>query len=375
MYNDVGYNKKIKMQKNLILTMLACLNCVHTTHAVESTSAGTQIRESLDKLKEQYRLQDLRMTADRTLIRDAAIKKEKIRQKAYALLKNELPSDDPRRSWHDSLINISREVVEELSNPQPDNRERIAASHLFNKKIEEYVKSGKITWLKVDHPEEHLAHEMALHDVIPGLSWTGPCRTLSGQDLSNICLENVFSPGNPPNTKERIIRAHAEIQALANKYPDIAKKRRALYRKLWADSINSGIKNGAPWIDNIVPGLQQLDDSKTETGKDMKETILHTLHDALIGKDQDLAEKTERVLEDTPVLGQIENKIGRMSLVKTMKNKEQAKAPLKNVDKNVFREVGKYLGTQDRSNKPILRKRTRSDREVDHGPAKRQRTD
>lgn len=67
--------------------------------------------------------------------------------------------------------------------------------------------------------------------------------------------------------------------------------------------------------------------------------------------------------------------VEKMSLVKTMKHKQKISGPLKNLSDSVFRAVGKYLGTQDSSNKPILGKRARSDREVDHGPAKRQRTD
>jgi hypothetical protein len=52
-------------RKNLILTMLACQNCVHTTHAVEK-SAETQTinqdngQESLDELTEQFNLQNPR---------------------------------------------------------------------------------------------------------------------------------------------------------------------------------------------------------------------------------------------------------------------------------------------------------------------------
>lgn len=51
-------------RKNFILTALACLSGVHTTHAVESTPKATQAvaRETMDKLRVLWALQERRCT-------------------------------------------------------------------------------------------------------------------------------------------------------------------------------------------------------------------------------------------------------------------------------------------------------------------------
>ena len=81
----------------------------------------------------------------------------------------------------------------------------------------------------------------------------------------------------------------------------------------------------------------------------MKETILDTIRNNLIGEDQDLAKKTKTLLKQDPVLAQkvsdapemkkVLEAHDRMPLLKTMKHKEH----LSKMPDYLFQEVAKYL--------------------------------
>ena len=287
-------------RKNHLLIVLTCLNCVHTTHAVEK-SADTQIitqdngQESWDKLEEQCKLQNLRIHVGNitgNANRDAAIQREKIMQKVYAHNKDALLPDDPLWSFYDELINIRRDIVKDLRNLQPDDSESFSWTGLdtrFNKKIEEWVDSGKMTGLNVVEALREVK------ETFPHWYSTG--------NVPRLGL--VLDPANPRPIKDLVTAWDQDRHFLATKYPDIAEQRRDLDRKLWAHELNSSIKNEDRWIGKIGAGIPQLDESNTQMGRDMKETVLNTICDNLMGEDQDLKEKTKTLLQQAPALNQM----------------------------------------------------------------------
>ena len=250
-------------RKNHLLIVLTCLNCVHTTHAVEK-SADTQIitqdngQESWDKLEEQCKLQNLRIHVGNitgNANRDAAIQREKIMQKVYAHNKDALLPDDPLWSFYDELINIRRDIVKDLSNLPPDDSKSFSWTGLdtrFNKKIEEWVDSGKIKGIKGLNVVE------ALKDVKQAFSyWEG---------AHGLSLDLALNPTGSWTTKDQVTNDDQDRHFLATKYPDIAEQRRDLDRKLWAHELNSSIKNEDRWIGKIGAGIPQLDESNTQMG-------------------------------------------------------------------------------------------------------------
>jgi ribosomal protein L20 len=282
-------------RKNIILTMLACLNCTHTTHAVEKSEDIQQAdqdngQESLDKLKEQCKLQTLRLYVGMETgnpDRDAAIQREEIMQKLYAHKKDALLPDNPLWSLYESLTNIKRDIAKDLRTLQPDDSEGFAWTGLdtmFNNKIKELVDSGKMKGIKVK----------ALYDI--------------DKDLDLLCwdiirnaprLSGLFDVNEVQYIKG-YMPYYQDVQL--TKYPDIEKKRRGVYRKLWVHDLNSGIKNEDQWIGNIGAGLQQLNKSNTEIGRDMLGTVVITLRNNLLGTDKDLKERTIALLQQDPVL-------------------------------------------------------------------------
>ncbi len=296
-------------RKNIILTMLACLNCVHTTHAVE-TSEYIQDQdtmdsdlESLDKLEEQCKLQNLRISIEEiykgTPNRDAAIKREIIMQKVYKHKKTELLPNDPLCSFYEDLRNIRGEVVKDLRKLGPDDSESFALEDArFYAKIKKWVRSGKITGLIVDITRKNNCVVVPLDEADETFpNW------LSNGNVPSLAL--TLNPRDPQTIRQRLTPYEQDMKELQKKYPGIAKQRRDVYRKMWAYDLNSSIKNEDQWIGNIEAGLQELDESNTEIGQDMKETVLDTLRNNLIGANQNRKARTIALLAKNPVLKQM----------------------------------------------------------------------
>jgi hypothetical protein len=366
-------------RKNRILTMLAFLNCVHTTHAVEKIEKSEDVNiqqdgqnnalESWDALEAQCTLQNLRIfVAQKTGNPDwdAVIQKEKTMQKVYARMKGEYTPDDPFWSLYEGLECISYEIVDDSSKRDPNDRKGFSARGLdirFNNKIKKWVKDGKIKGIKdlddlaargnvdddvyddVDEPSGNAFLDMlkdldrlsenayveALRDmedmkldlvywdnkgIVPGLDLLGPNWDHTGVDL--------LDPKRPFCTKEEFaLSCDQYMQNLEKKYPDIAHQRRGVYKKKWAHDLNSGIKKGEAWIANIGDVILLLAKSNTQTGRELKETVLDTLRNNLLGADQDLIEKTNTLLQQNPVLEQemrrIQGTIVHMTMKKTIK--------------------------------------------------------
>ena len=372
--------------KNLILTMLACLNCMHTTHAVEK-SEDMKIQqvdqnngqESWDELEEKCKLQNLRIRVAQETGNpdwDAVIQREEIMQKVYARMKGEYTPGDPFWSLYAGLECISCEIVEDVSKLQPNDREGFSARGLdirFNNKIKKWVKDGKIKGIKdlddlaargdvyddVDEPSGN-AVLAVLQEGLARLSenaYVEALRDMEDMKLDLVHWEHIgcvpgldlLGPNRLFFNKEKFaLSCDQYMQNLKKKYSDIAHQRRDLYKKRWVHHLNSGIKNEERGrMGNIGAELQELAKSNTQIGQDMKETVLNTIRDNLLGEGKDLKEKTEALLKQDPVLEQeikkLESQIGRMTLAKINKHRGETKGSLKNVNKNVFQEVTKYL--------------------------------
>ena len=403
--------KKIKMQKNHLFIVLACLNCVHTTHAVENAPVATKIKGAIpeDFYKEKtvhYSFQGKCFNAGRKIndpdmMQDASVQAAQILLDLSTKLKDNMPHTNPHWPVIKAVKNIRRDIVNDLTNlkkadieklmqhqPVNNNNDHVHnvydyMSELFNTKLEEQVKAGKFPGLTVDMVNMALdrPYESALYSEIPRLD-------LYMTDLNEDFLPTGFPFDHSLNLLlTNMFGAYGfEIQMtklqtyLKNNYPDMVQPVWDMYKKVFRHQLNDYIRGNGDRFD-IGKAIEEKLLNKPGI-KQVTETILDTIRqNQNLDKDTYLHKRTVTVLDRSETLRRLvsnyieQKNMPLMSLVNTMKHKQKISGSLKKLPDPMFREVGKYLGTQDRSNKTNLGKRVRSDREIDPGPAKRQRTD
>lgn len=135
----------------------------------------------------------------------------------------------------------------------------------------------------------------------------------------------------------------ARIDGLGTKYPDIAQQIVDWEKMMLKSDLIGGIKNRAVGVQGqyLREFHERFGALNSKIAQEAWNTILNTIHHCLSGENQDLKEKTERVLEHNPVLRQeIESKIGRMTMAKIVKPKGNISDYLQQC---VFQDVVKYV--------------------------------
>jgi hypothetical protein len=331
------------MNKNRLLIVLACLNCVHTTHAVEKSEnmniqhAG---QDSLETLRVQYPFQGMLCSAmymlkDPDMMHDALIKGATIMWELDKHVTDALSQDDPARPDYEALVSIRREIVEEIKSLNKNDlinadltSDSLFASHLdkrLDKKLQSLFAKKQIKL----HEQPILQSLFAKHQM-----------KLDEQTIKNMTRAYLYfwykaypqlnhkkgmdyapfpSPISSRKTLSTIQRAIREgnlthvlsdhdnmMKDLAKRYPDIAKQTWNVNSKLWAHDVNRLLDRWAQgetyWLDNLGNVLQQLDQSGTQLGQVMAQANLGQIRNNLIGEDGDLKEKTIALLANDPVL-------------------------------------------------------------------------
>jgi hypothetical protein len=291
-------------------------------------------QESVDALKAQCQLHNLgiyvgRLEKDVEMQRGEGIKKEQTIQKVYEHKKDASLLNDSRRSFYDELIDKGHNAIKELRNLQPHEVERF---------LEEREKAWRDN--KIDDPDSPDWNSMG--------------------EYPPMMLMLAFMPAGPDGLyEEEMTRLAQEMTHLETKYPDIAKQRWNLYRKLGAITLNELIKHDKfnDTMFTIRNGIHRLDQSNTETGREMKETILDTIRNNLIGEDKNLKEKTKTLLaKDEPLTQMVLDQNGPRAAKKLKIKLEDRKVPpaivlyetrwrsgpMKKVPKHVWQEIIKY---------------------------------
>jgi hypothetical protein len=352
--------------KNFILTMLACLNCVHTTHAVESTPKATQEvdSETMDKLRILWALHERRCRDFPTI---SVIHKGDITQVTWVLHKGrhgnfrDIAITNDIAIAKDALLEGLRDIINCLhSLPETvltKNHCR-GVTDMLTTKTKELCQAGSIFYPMQGYKyndNNKIEFFYASRSYYPPSPYTDLLRT-GYPDLAQY-FDVTYHKLLPPRLNLRHLlrlsdtwvtqatKFDARIDGLGTKYPNIAKQIVDWEKMMWKSDIIEDIKNNT--IGKLTKRIHLgevmalLGASNSKITQEVWNTILNTIHHCLIGEDQDLAEKTERVLEHNPVLRQeIESRIGRMTLAKIVKPKGKISDHLQEC---VFLDVVKYL--------------------------------
>ena len=320
-----------KNTKNFLLTILACLSGVHTTHAVERMSKATQKVDSepMDKLRVRVVFQQRRYTnvctSDAVQTGDLAIAKDALDQywdakmAMVAHTKDRLQPNSPDWYAADALYSGVRDMrnsVHSLPATVLTDSHQCDFLNMIEAKIQELFETGKIQGLEASLQKIRAAgtikrcYTSALCWAYPDLE---PCFQFNmpyTYPHPPVKLGHDYTPVPEPMHLHSLARRatvyDAQIDDLERKYPDIATQIVDWEKMMWKRDLIRRIKNdtlGAPQI--LGKFLESLGASDSKIAQEAWNTILNTLRHSLIGEDQDLAEKTKTLLANDGVLTQM----------------------------------------------------------------------
>jgi hypothetical protein len=353
-------------RKNLILTMLACLNCVHTTHAVESTPKATQEVDSqtMDKLRILWAFQNRRCNdvspsdaVQKAIPKDALLEGMRDIINCLHSLPETVLTKDCCRGVTKMLEDKTQELCETGQITDPVKEEAYKALRAAQYLCVDYGTMSDNTVYDAHMAvfNAYMKTQTYTNSLHPPRPYTDMLRT-AYPDLAQ-CLEvtHLLLPlrmtlkdmVRSPDTRvmETALRFDAAIGNLGSKYPDIAKQVVDWDKAMLAKELISDIKNGAIAEEGQHLGelLERLGASNSKIAQEAWNTILNTIRHSLSGEDQDLREKMQTLWEYNPVLRQeirkIESRIDKMTLAKTVKQTRalgKVKAPM-------FPDIAKYL--------------------------------
>lgn len=318
-----------KNTKNLLLTILACLNCVHTTHAVESTSNKDTINKlcahrSFQMRREYY----ARKENDQDVARDALAQVAETTRKIVKLTKDDLNPNSPNWRVAEKLeqgMGSIRDHIQSLTNMNLEKSLLGFLGHMIEGKIKKLVKQGQIPGVDVDSVHHnrkkypYQGYKSALCKAYPDLdqcfnrSVTLPEYTSLAFLLGGEALEHATYSDN-------------QMNKLADLYPDTATAILDMEKNKWRSEIIGYIKaDDSYMVSNLRQGIERLGESTTKLAQEVTRTVLGTMFNIIAGDDQDLKEKTEELLELDPDLRAMVlnyEALSNMPLAKTMQKKE-----------------------------------------------------
>jgi hypothetical protein len=337
------YTKQKMNRKNRILTMLACLNCVHTTHAVESTPVATDntVQEDLKTLKRQYAVQAvflglLENSGDCTAVKDAMVKQAEIRSKMTKQMAR-LHMHDPNVQM---VVRILSEMPEEIKKEPIEHFKECFSSVCrtqfvttrFNKKMEAVYGTKGTCDVNYYGP-----HGKTLYEEYPFLM------PKFDNDDRHLMSCHIYS---------NLRLLDKVIKKLHTTDPDIEKQVEDMYIKAWERKINRDIVAAneqkmplAPWIERF------LSDTAQDIGKLRKTIILHQMDDNLTGGDPirkdatlDLLRKSQSIKEMVLNRMYADEVQAKMALIMIMKNKKKVTSEaVKKLTQNVLLFCAKDL--------------------------------